>query len=325
MVAAVETMAYVGATPWHGLGNVVEENISLDEFQKQAGLDWQVQKTPVQFEAEHYCMDGTKSSHMESFKDKFVLNRTTDNHPFAVVSGRYKPVQPSEIFGFFEDLLAMHNMKMHTAGSLMNGSRIWCLAKTGDVHRVLGTDRVDGYLLLSTSYDLTLSTLAQFTSVRVVCNNTLQQALGDKTGRVTFPHIREFDAAQIKGELGIGHEQWLAFTGAIDLLAKMKVDVNKASKIMDTVFELPEDPEKRMADSDRLHAQNVIDMFQTASFKGADLAGQTGWGLLNSLTEYVDWRKRARGGQAGRLNNAWFGEGAKLKQATMDELLKIAA
>ena len=53
MVAAVETMAYVGATPWHGLGNVVEENISLDEFQKQAGLDWQVQKTPVQFEAEH--------------------------------------------------------------------------------------------------------------------------------------------------------------------------------------------------------------------------------------------------------------------------------
>lgn len=40
MVAAVETMAYVGATPWHGLGNKVEENITLEEFQKEAGLVW---------------------------------------------------------------------------------------------------------------------------------------------------------------------------------------------------------------------------------------------------------------------------------------------
>jgi len=317
MTAAVEGMAYVGATPWHGLGNLVDENISLDEFQKQAGLDWQVQKTPVEY--------GVGLFDRLTFKDRFVLNRTTDNRPFAVVSGRYKPVQPSEIFEFFRDLLDMHNMKMHTAGSLMGGSRIWCLAKTGDVHKVLGTDRVDGYLLLSTSYDLTLSTLAQFTSVRVVCNNTLQQALRDKSGRVVFSHIREFDAAKIKGELGIGREQWIAFTGAIDLLAKMKIDVDKASKVMDTVFELPEDPEKRMADSDRVHAQNVIDMFKSASFKGADLTGQTGWGLLNSLTEYVDWNKRSRGGQSGRLNNAWFGEGAKLKQTAMGELLQLAA
>ena len=121
------------------------------------------------------------------------------------------------IFEFFRDLLAMHNMKMHTAGSLMNGGRIWCLAQTGDVHKVLGVDRVDSYLLLSTSYDLTLSTLAQFTSVRVVCNNTLQQALRDSSGRVTIPHVREFNAEHIKDQLGIGREQWAAFTAALDV------------------------------------------------------------------------------------------------------------
>lgn len=319
MADAVEGMAYVGATPWHGLGNEVSEDISLEEFQKEAGLDWEVVKRPVEFHANDLLAPN------RVFKDKFVLARETDNKPFAVVSGRYKPVQPKEIFEFFDDLLTMHGMKMHTAGSLMNGRRIWCLAKTGDVHKVLGTDRVDGYLLLSTSYDLTLSTLAQFTSVRVVCNNTLQQALEDKSGRVVFPHIRDFDAGKVKHELGIGRDQWQAFTGALDLLAKTNLDVDKANKVIDTVFELPEDPEKRMANSDRLHAQNVIDLFKTASFKGADLTGQTSWGLLNSLTEYVDWRKRARGGQSGRLNNAWFGDGAKLKQTAMNELLKLAA
>lgn len=318
MVAAVETMAYVGATPWHGLGNKVEESITPEEFQKEAGLDWSVSKRPV-----HFFPDGA-GMQLQTFKDKFVLARDTDNKPFTVVSSRYKPVQPKEIFKFFEDLLKMHNMTMHTAGALLDGGRIWCLAKTGDVHKVLGVDRVDSFLLLSTSYDLTLSTLAQFTSVRVVCNNTLQQALGDRTGRVTIPHIKEFNAAAIHDQLGIGRTQWAAFTGALDVLAKMKVDVGLATKVIDKVFEIPEDPEKRMACSDRIHAVNVIDLFQHKRFVGADLAGQTGWGLVNCVTEYVDWHKRARG-QGNRLNNAWFGEGAKLKSTAMNELLELAA
>ena len=115
MVAAVESMAYVGAVPWHGLGNRVDENISLDDFQKEAGLDWEVVKRPVEFHANDLLAPN------RVFKDKFVLVRETDNKPFAVVSGRYKPVQPKEIFEFFRDLLAMHNMKMHTAGSLKEG------------------------------------------------------------------------------------------------------------------------------------------------------------------------------------------------------------
>lgn len=112
MTAAVETMAYVGEVPWHGLGNKVEENIDLDEFRRSAGLDWEVQKTPVQY-----------SDDRHTFKDKFVLNRTTDNRPYAVVSGRYKIVQPKAVFEFFRDLLAQHGMKMHTAGSLNEGGK----------------------------------------------------------------------------------------------------------------------------------------------------------------------------------------------------------
>lgn len=316
MAAAVESMAYVGAVPWHGLGTLVDENIGLEEFQKEAGLDWEVQKTPVNYIDER--------DNVRTFKDKFVLNRTTDHKPFAVVSGRYKPVQPKEIFEFFRDLLAMHNMKMHTAGSLKDGGRIWCLAQTGDVHKVLGNDRVDGYLLLSTSYDLTLSTLAQFTSVRVVCNNTLQQALANNSGRITIPHSKEFKGDSIKAELGIGREQWQAFTAALDVLAKLKIDASTAVKVMDKVFAIPEDPEKRMADPDRIHAVNVLEMFGTDRYRGADLCSGTGWGLMNSLTEYVDHHKRARN-QGNRIDSAWFGPGAALKGAAMNELMLLAA
>jgi len=323
MSAAVESMAYVGAVPWHGLGNLVNENISLDEFQKEAGLNWEVQKTPVQFTT-RLAQDGELITETHRFKDKFVLNRTSDFKPFAVVSGRYKPVQPKEIFEFFRDLLAMHNMKMHTAGSLKDGGRIWCLAETGDVHKVLGNDRVDGYLHLSTSYDLTLSTLAQFTSVRVVCNNTLQQALANSTGRVTIPHVKEFNADDIKGQLGIGREQWQAFTTALDVLAKIKLDETHATKLVEKIFAIPEDPEKRMVDPNRLHSVNVSDMFKFDNAKGAEMAGRTAWGLLNCVTEYVDHHKRARN-QGNRIDSAWFGPGAALKGAAMNELMLLAA
>ena len=316
MVAAVESMAYVGEVPWHGLGTEVQEDITLEEFQKEAGLDWTVSKRPVEFAA--------PNGGMGVFKDKFVLARDTDDHPYSVVSSRYKPVQPKEIFEFFRDLLSMHNMKMHTAGSLMDGGRIWALAQTGDVHKVLGVDRVDSYLLLSTSYDLTLSTLAQFTSVRVVCNNTLQQALRDTTGRVTIPHMKDFNADDIKSQLGIGREQWAAFTGVLDLLAKIKIDQAKAATVMDKVFALPEDPIERMQDSDRIHATNVVDLFSSSRFIGSDIAGQTAWGLLNATTEYIDWHKRARN-QGNRVNSAWFGDGARIKQTAMNELTLLAA
>lgn len=313
MVAAVETMAYVGEVPWHGLGNKVEEGIDLDEFRRSAGLDWDVQKTPV-----HYGNEGLP------FKNKFVLNRTTDMHPYAVVSSRYKPVQPKEIFEFFRELLAQHGMKMHTAGALNDGGRIWALAETGESAFIRGLDRVKAHLLLCTSYDLTLSTIAQFVSERVVCNNTLNIALGESGGgRIAIPHTAQFNPDVVKEEIGIGREQWGAFSTALETLAKIKVDTTKASRTIETVFKLPADPEKRLLDPNRVHAANVIELFAEERFKGADLAGQTAWGLLNATTEYVDWHKRARN-QNNRVNSAWFGEGANLKDAMFNELLELA-
>lgn len=310
MTAAVESMAYVGEVPWHGLGNKVEEGIDLDDFRRNAGLDWEVQKSPV--------------TYLEKvFPDKFVLNRATDNRPYAVVSGRYKPVQPKQVFEFFRDLLDQHGMKMHTAGSLNDGAKIWALATTGDSAFIRGLDQVKAHLLLCTSYDLTLSTIAQFVSERVVCNNTLNIALGESGGgRIVIPHLRDFDADAVKEKMGIGREQWGAFTAMVEVLAKTKVSADIAREVMDKVFKLPDDPET--PDPKRLHASNVVSLFAQERFRGADLAGQTAWGLLNAMTEYVDHHKRARN-QNNRVDSAWFGEGANVKDATFNELVSLAA
>ena len=49
MAHCVESMAFTGATPWHGLGNQLTENQPIEVWAKQAGMDWAIKETPVRF------------------------------------------------------------------------------------------------------------------------------------------------------------------------------------------------------------------------------------------------------------------------------------
>ena len=320
MAHLIETMAYANEVPWHGLGNNINADSPIEDWQRQSGLDWTVSKRPVMFNAPDHRRMEFGGTPITSFKDKFVLARDTDNTPFSVVSDRYKPVQPKDVLEFFRDLIATHGMTIETAGSLKDGKRIWALAKTGDAHKVLGNDLVNSYLLIATSYDLTFSTLAQFTSVRVVCNNTLQQSLDDYISRVTIPHFRDFNATDIHEQLGLGRAQWGAFSQALDVIAKMKLDVVKAKSVIQSVFSIPVDDE--VPSPQRQHLAPVLRLFEGQAI-GADIAGQTGWGLVNAVTEYADHHKRARS-QGNRLDSAWFGDSAAVKDAVFKEVLELA-
>ncbi|HXX11432.1 MAG TPA: DUF932 domain-containing protein [Burkholderiales bacterium] len=55
-----------------------------------------------------------------------------------------------------------------------------------------------------------------------------------------------------------------------------------------------------------------------------EAANDTAWGLLNAMTQYVDHERRARS-PSNRLDSAWFGVGAAIKQRALDAALQLAA
>ena len=133
----VETMAYAGELPWHGLGVPVSNDMSAYEMMEAAQLNWSVKKQPM-----YFMPNQDKGVLVE---DKMLLVREEDNKQLDVVSSTWHPVQNQAAFDFFYDWVEEGNMEMHTAGSLKDGKLVWVLAKLNETFEVLRNDIVEGY------------------------------------------------------------------------------------------------------------------------------------------------------------------------------------
>lgn len=315
----VQTMAYAGEKPWHGLGNRLEAQQSIEVWRRQAGMDWQIEESDVRFIA------GSNSiGAIHSFPEQKVLYRSDTKTPLAVVSKRFQVVQPEEVLEFYRDLTQHSGFELETAGVLKGGKKFWALARTGQSTNLKGRDKVDGYLLLATACDGTLATTAQFTSVRVVCNNTLQIALGESNGAIKVPHRSQFDPEAVKRQLGIAVSTWDGFVARMKALCECPVDPDSVEGLLRLVF-VYQAQEGKVSVVNEQAVANTRALYEGGG-RGALMASSRGtaWGLLNSVTEYVDHHRRARSDD-NRRDAAWFGEGARIKQRAWDEAMKLVA
>ncbi|MEX3938192.1 DUF932 domain-containing protein [Paraburkholderia sp. EG287A] len=319
----VQSMAYVGESPWHGIGNQLAPKQPLEMWARQAGMNWRIEEAEVRFIS---ATAGSGLGAIQAFPEQKVLYRSDTKAPLAVVSSKYQVVQPEAILEFYRDLVDVGGFELETAGVLKEGRKLWALAKTGQSSTLKGRDRVDGYLLLATACDGSLATTAQFTSVRVVCNNTLAIALGSNTGAVKVSHRSHFDGQAVKRQLGIAISSWDGFMARVKALSERKVNDAAAETFFRRVLTYPASSASTTITATNDSAVKVVQELFSGRGKGADLASAAGtaWGLLNSVTEFVDHQRRARSDDH-RRDAAWFGTGAALKQKAFDEAMKLVA
>jgi len=346
MAHQLEQMAYVGETPWHGLGNQLSPHQPIDVWAQQAGMDWQIESSDVSYMAKNQrgqCI-------ILPYEEQRVLYRSDTHAPLSVVSQRFQEVQPKEILEFYRDLTEQSGFELETAGVLKGGKKFWALARTGQSTALKGKDVSNGYILLATSCDGTLATTAQFTSIRVVCNNTLAIALrgqNTSTGVVKVPHSTRFDASMVKQQLGISVRAWDEHMYEMKQLSQRKVSQLEAASYIDAVFNntslsiaeqddnliqfYRDVAEKAAAENVKKSEPNgramskVMDMFNGQG-RGAELSSAKGtaYGLLCSITEFVDHERRAMSTDH-RLDSAWFGTGAAMKQRGLEQALRMIA
>jgi len=345
MAHQLEQMAYVGDTPWHGLGNQLSPNQPIEVWAQQAGMDWRIESSDVSYMAKN-----DKSQNIIlPFEEQRVLYRSDTHAPLSVVSQRFQEVQPHSILEFYRDLTEQSGFELETAGVLKGGKKFWALARTGQTSALKGKDVSNGYILLATACDGTLATTAQFTSIRVVCNNTLaialkaQHSTSNNTGVVKVPHSTRFDAEKVKQQLGISVRGWDEHMYQMKQLSQRKVSQTQAAAYFEAVFNNTNLTVMEQEDSIIQFYQNVaaksenksepnaralskvMQMFNGQG-RGAELssAKDTAYGLLCAVTEYCDHERRAMS-QDHRLDSTWFGMGAAIKQRGLEQALRLVA
>lgn len=305
------SMAWVGQTPWHGLGKKVHNDITSEEMLVEANLNWKVEKVPL------FGKVGGKNV---KANHEFLI-RDVDNRILDEITGDWNPVQNSEAFAFFKEFVDSGKMKMDTAGSLKDGELVWALAKINDSFEVFKGDKIDGYMLFVNPHRFGQSIDIRFTPVRVVCNNTLSLALhSEHNGRIRLTHRAAFDPEKAKMMLGIAHNKMEVYKEAALVLGKKKYTKKSLSDYVNAVFPVAtKDKESKKESS--VAAKSVLELVEQQP--GAEFAPGTFWSAFNACTFYID--HVAGRTQDNRLSSAWFGYGQKVKNEALQVALKFAA
>ena len=329
------SMAYVGKTPWHGLGQELQAGLSIEQWCVAAGLDYTVERAIVQYQ----------NGELRTFPGKDVLYRSDTSAPLGIVSDGYKIVQPAEVLDFFRDLCADRGFTLETAGALKGGAIYWALARTEHESTLGANDTSRGYVLLSTSADGTRATDARFTAVRVVCNNTLSIALNGSVGATKTRHSTMFNARATKKSLGLidFDKAWSDFSDSMRAMAQYPIaDAEASAMFANLLRPAGMRPAPRLSigatSFDQLLNANVGaavefapiakdrairglgDLEHSYHYAPGAMPG-TAYGVLQGVTHYIDHVRGTSNDK--RLNSAWFGQGETIKREALERLTDL--
>lgn len=306
-------MAYVGDLPWHSLGQELTVEAPIETWVVEAGLNYGVKTSPTMF------VVGGKTI---TVPDSKTLYRDDTNAPLGIVSEtRFHESQPSEVLEFYRDLVsASGDFTLETAGALDGGKQVWAMAKYKKVIDV-GGDILKPYLLLTDAFTGKKARIAQFTTVRVVCNNTLEMSLRqDVSSSVRIPHTRKFDASAVKAELGLAAEKAETFAEDVERLAAAPMKQAQFIEFMTDLY-AKRDAAKNITNTKWLTKiiADGTELFENGP--GADLktAKGTAWGALNVVTHLEDFDRKALDNDS-RFRSAQFGEGKRIKRRAVELL-----
>jgi phage/plasmid-like protein (TIGR03299 family) len=294
----VETLAYSGQVPWHGLGIQVDQDIFPEDMLVQAGLDWTVSLRPLSYQ---------NSAGEWIRSNRSALVRDSDEAYLSAVGENWMPTQNRDALMFFHDFVEKGDLKMETAGSLKGGQHVFALARVNKSFEVTKGDQVDAFVLFHNPHIFGKSREVMTTGVRVVCNNTLTWALQKgSTNKYTATHRMEFDEEAAAGVVLQVTRQIDSYEEMAKFLISKKATEEKVVEYLDQVF-----PKTKQGDRARnsLMAESVLE-----SQPGADVPGVLGtwWNTFNAVT-YIGDHHLGRS-QDTRVANAMFGSTRSVKE-----------
>lgn len=301
---------------WENSGKAVNATTWQDAA-SSSGLDFTVEKIPQ--------INALTGDNLDNY---FGLYREDTFDCLSIVGSSYEVCQPSTMFSFL-DVLGGEGANFTRAGFFGKGEKIFCQMNLGSFD-VLGSGDIHSKMLTGlNSFDGSVSETYKTTGVRIVCQNTFEMAIRDKTGKqVKFRHTR--NAAQRRNEalaiLQSAQNTSLLLQEKFELLAQRKVNSEIVGQTIAQIFNIDIQKELTPQNAEKVMLfQEIFELNDNNAFP--EFRG-TAYNLLNAATEYADHFKtvKLRGETESAKQRAFssiFGSGAELKEKAMNVVLEL--
>jgi phage/plasmid-like protein (TIGR03299 family) len=291
--------------PWSKLGKLIDEPKTAVEAAKLAGLDFTVSLSPVYVDR---TPAGEVGPQMKVIPGRKAV-MADDNNDFMgfVSSTSYHSLQYGEAFSFMDGI----NPTYVAAGGLRSRRQGFMVVKpiVADEIKILGGDDPHQlYAVLRTSHDCSRATEVSVMMLRNKCMNqlTLQSFSKDAKYRWSIKHTSTQAAKLAEAQKSLTNIGLYVkrYAENVTKLAHVPISEAKADKLLRMVIPMPKGKTQRTEDQYQARIGKLLDLFSTSPQVG--FAG-TGWGLVNSVSEYFEWH-RTGGTPESRFINALEGQ-----------------
>lgn len=242
---------------WHGLGEVVNEPMFVADALKLCRADYKVQLQPVVALTDELisAMENGTFINAAMLRDCVVDKtkatvRTDLNKSLGIVSDGYGIVQNEDAFKFVDMLCSgldadrTEHPTIESCGVLGNGERVFITCKMPEdiILNPRTDDRIETYVVFTTSHDGTGAVRCMVTNIRVVCSNTLNWAMKNNSGRIAFRHsskvmnrldlLNKENAEFAYRTLGLWNEYESVFKQSLEHLKNIKVSERDLDKVI---------------------------------------------------------------------------------------------
>lgn len=291
-------------------GTKIDQNISsAQEALELTGLTYQVRKEAL------YLANG------DMVRNRYATVRTDIDGPdsiLGIISRGYQVIQNSEVLSIFDPLIESKQLVYERIGVLGNGYRMWMLIRLPDPMIIRGNDEVNKYILVTNSFDGSLSVNIKLTAIRVVCSNSIGFALGSSGENI---HIRHIGATTYQEKLELARNMYGQIQTKYDEIERNMKQMSLREISDQQLLKYVESLVFNGKNENQVSAKaiNKRDRIMALADIGYGNGQGTLWDAVNAVTQYVDHDTRPK----KYIESIWFGSGSKLKTRAYDRALDL--
>ncbi|MDI6101188.1 DUF932 domain-containing protein [Actinoplanes sp. NEAU-A12] len=304
---------------WHQLGQITQDCMTAEEVMSKAWLGgWEVRKIPLQG-----IEVNAKGVTKVDCPDKFMTVRTNphsgETEYLGIVGDDYATVQNEQVAEVLNLLVDESGAHFETAGSMRRGKNVFVTMKLPDAMKIAGVDRMDLYLIGTTSHDGTAALSLNASPVRVVCANTQRMALERAVSSYTFRHTSNITSkiGEARQALRLTWRHFAAFEAEAEKMINETLTMGEFEKVVAQLWPVEDDASDVAKNNAKQRSATLRFLVRDADTQKA-IKG-TRWAGYQAITEYVDHFAKASTPEV-RARRAVTGKGADLKARAFDLL-----